>query len=484
MHGVEYPVKDVADFEKEVREICDLAFAHGMNSVGYTVPSDGKEKYARFVAACHEGYALAQSRLLQELLKLEDALIALRRHLKDLRRTKNRAEAKQAQSSILQLETRRHILKKIADGLAWTILGCEDWKIRRFYLGEHANYLRATNPESVKQVADERNKNPMRFALITDLTSCIQIGDILEIDFTDQQRRVIEVKEGVINEKVYDALDSLAKTHCERIPYLFAQQYGRSALKQMIRVLKQHLRVGEVLRILETGKGHDLFSGKPLFIPDKYYIREDWITEIDGMERECEEGGFSARAIDGCLLVGMFSNLSPRDARLAFAHTIYHLEHPEVDCLLETAPERGLEELHRATAESHPILDLAHGLTIPLAMPIFLWPVDKDLIMDIVFRRKTLLFYLDFDKLFKLASRFGIKCHWEDKHESWPKVSGFFSKLGRRLALTKSGNTMFLGTGTLTRITFGAERPISILPRIAETLDSCASDPSHDQESN
>jgi len=477
MQDTTYSTQDAADFEQEVSQICDLAFAHGIDSVGYVTPADDKEKYARFIAACHEGYALAQDRLFSELLRIEDALTAAKKRLKERRRDKDLSRTKLTQSHIVQLETRRHILKKIADGLAWIILHGEGWQVRRFYLGQASNYLRPTNPESVKAEVDERNKKSSRFALMTDLTSCIQVGDILEVDFGDKQTRIIEVKEGATNEQVLGALDSFAQTQCERIPYLLAKHYGQSALKQMIRVVKQEQRASEIVKILRTGEGIDPRYGKPISILDKYYTREDYFPEIADMARQCDEKGFSIKGIDGCLLLGMFRRQSTKLLRLAFAHSIYHLRHPEASCLLETAPERGSEEIDLIEAEAYPIHDLAQGLTIPIAMPIFLWPVDKQLIMDIVFRRKIVLLYLDFDNLFELASNFGIDCRWDYKQP--PSTPGrqskdFFSSLGRRPVLTKSGAPMLMGDRWLVDILFEAERPASIFPRIAESLDSPA----------
>ena len=485
MQETTHPTKDAADFEQEVSQICDLAFAHGIRSVGYVTPTDDKDKLDKFTAACHKGYALAQDRLFLQLLKTEEALIAAKKHLKELRRARDTCRMKLTQSHIAQLETRRHILKKIADSLAWIILHGEGWQVRQFYLGQTSNYLRATNPESVKATVDERNKNQSRFALMTDLTSCIQVGDILEIDFSDKQTRIIEVKEGATNEKVLGALDSFAHTQCERIPYLLAEHYGQSALEQMIRVGKQEQRTTELIKILRTGKGTDPRYGKPISVPDKYYTTEHYFSEIADMARHCDEKGFSIKGVDGCLLLGMFRRQSTVPLRLAFAHSIYHLRHPEADCLLETAPERGSEEINFIESEAYPIHDVAQGLTIPIAMPIFLWPVDKHLIMDIVFGRRSLLLYLDFDKLFELASKFGIECRWSYKQP--PNTLGrhskdFFSRLGKRPVIKKSGDTILMGDRWLVYILFEAERPASIFPRIAETLDSPAHQPPQNRQ--
>jgi len=463
------------DFEKVVKEISDLAFAHGIRTVGLYVPGDGEEKRDRFVEACHEGYALAQNRLIEELVKIEDELLDSKNNFKELRRNRNLTAIEQTKSKISLLENKRLILKKLGDSLAWIVLGNELWKIRRFYLGEKPRYLRSTNLESVKRVVDEINKDKMRFALITDLTSCIQVGDIIEINFADKYLKLIEVKEGIMNEKIADILDSFSKTDCDRIPYLFAKQEGLPALKQLIRTVKQDQRMDEVVKVIQTGKGKDLLHNKQLFIPNKYYIEEDYFSEINEMATECKQKGFSIKGIDGCLLVGMFGQEMVHDSPLGFAHSIYHLKHPEAQCLLEATPEIGYEEIDRIMAERYPINDLIQGLGIPSAMPTFLWSVEKELIMDILFRRKVILSYLDFEKMFHLASTFGIKCQWVDKKVEPRYVTkgrDFFSQLGKRPLLTKGEKQLVMGDGTIVKIIFNGVRPASILQIIGESLDS------------
>jgi len=473
MKEPDQPRNDAVDFETVVREIGNLAFAHGLKTGGLAFPSDGQEKKARFIAACHEGYALAQNRLIEELVKIEDELLDSKNNLKELRRSRDVNAIKQTESKIFVLENQRYILKKIGDGLAWTILRGELWKMRRFYLGEKPRYLRSTNLESVKRVVDERNKDKMRFALMTDLTSCIQVGDIIEISFADKHLNLIEVKEGVMNEKITDVLDSFSKTHCERIPYLFAKQESLPALKQLIRTVKQDQRMDEVVKVIRTGKGKDLSLNKQLFIPDKYYIEEDYFDEIREAANECKQKGFSIKGIDGCLLIGMFDQEMAHDSQLGFAHSIYHLKHPEAQCLLETTPERGREEIESIIAERYPVHDLIQGLRIPSAMPPFLWPVENELIMDIVFRRKVMLLYLDFEKMFQLASSFGIKCEWaERKAETNWKPKDFFSQFGKRPLLTKCGRQLLMGDGTLARIIFNGVRPASVLRMLGESLES------------
>ena len=106
-------------------------------------------------------------------------------------------------------------------------------------------------------------------------------------------------------------------------------------------------------------------------------------------------------------------------------------------------------------------------------MPPFLWPVENELIMDIVFRRKVMLLYLDFEKMFQLASSFGIKCEWaERKAETNWKPKDFFSQFGKRPLLTKCGRQLLMGDGTLARIIFNGVRPASVLRMLGESLES------------
>ena len=59
-------------------------------------------------------------------------------------------------------------------------------------------------------------ENPKVFALLTDITSFIQIGDVLAIEIGKEATimKIIELKEGEENEKIFGFLDSFHRYPC------------------------------------------------------------------------------------------------------------------------------------------------------------------------------------------------------------------------------------------------------------------------------
>src|SRR5690606_4845983 len=100
------------------------------------------------------------------------------------------------------LDFNEHILRKLADSIAWQILR-ENHIVRRFCTSDKLQTIQPSNLRREKKFVDSYNEsNPLSFALLSDITSFIQIGDALIFNYEDNTRIVVELKDGETNETV------------------------------------------------------------------------------------------------------------------------------------------------------------------------------------------------------------------------------------------------------------------------------------------
>ena len=182
---------DQGSFEKTVDEILKYAFQYGIDQLGEVDPtSASKEEMTRFIELCHEGYVLAQERLLEELLQIEETKIKLSRLQKSARRNHNTDVANTIKEMLVSVNYGEQVLRSIGNSLVWTMFGLRQWEIRRLYQGVRPPSLRESNIESVISIARGINKERRKFALVTDLTSCAQMGDLIINDLSGESQRL------------------------------------------------------------------------------------------------------------------------------------------------------------------------------------------------------------------------------------------------------------------------------------------------------
>ena len=465
---------DSNKFEDELREIYVFAFEYGKNTVGLVSPKDSREKRKKFICACHEGYGLAQEKMTENIISIEKELKELKNELKRVRRERRVEDIEKTNSRIELLNQRVVVLKKIADSLGWLFMGFEGWIIRRHYLGTEKAHLVDSNISSARKAVEQIRREPLCFALICDLTTCFQICDLIEMDFSNIEEpkiTLIELKEGEMNKKVLDTLDSYSVTKCARALYIFREIEGKEALAQLTRVVKQHYRMAEVDNIVKTGKGKDFRTGREIKIPDKYYIEDNYFKEFNDMVRLCRKEKVVVKCIDDCLFVGMFDMETfkrPELIKFMFKHVIYHLLNKGERCRLDGEDNGALDEIRKIGNESYEMVDLRMGFNVPIAKPLYLWPIDKEVIFDIIFGRIVVLSYLDVDILLENASMMGLETDWTKTQPGW---SDYFTRIGKRPFIKKGKEKIILGDIALVKILFEGIRPTSIVKIWCERLD-------------
>ncbi len=149
---------------------------------------------------------------------------------------------------------------------------------------------------------DELNTtNPASFALISDLTTFIQIGDILRRD--PNRLTVIEVKEGEENSKAIEILDQLS-IHAEGSPDLQAltNDYGEHLARQVNRIHKQKLRGDRATQIINMGEGMDPVLNLPVRIREPEREPRSYHNELAALLLHLDNDMWAYTVIEGTLL--------------------------------------------------------------------------------------------------------------------------------------------------------------------------------------
>jgi hypothetical protein len=108
-----------------------------------------------------------------------------------------------------------HNLSNIADGIAIQMMSQQVHIARRLHIGEKSTKLfENANIEHTIKEADKINEDPGNFAQISDLTSFVQIGDLL-IAHKTPGLCISEIKEGKTNQGTRAFIDLIASSATE-----------------------------------------------------------------------------------------------------------------------------------------------------------------------------------------------------------------------------------------------------------------------------
>ena len=470
-----FPVglEGIHDYERNLREICDYALSHGIKSRKSINPlTCSKEDYNKFIAKCHEGFDLAQDMIVNQFLEIQGEKRNYGVELKDARRKKDKTTAYLCEANIVYLTNRELILRKVADAIAWQMWGLQRWNLRRLYLGKQMPYLDSANIDSIISATKEINKEPLSFGLIADITSFIQIGDILAVDRSKESAEIhlIEMKAGEMNLKVMEFLESFDKIQCPRIPYFFAQEHGKAALEQALRVTKQQMKAAQVMQIVKTGKGKDPYFDRDIVIPDEIFEEDDYDETLARLIEKCRINGAACDVVDDCLFLGVYDpSKYPRYLSDFTNYLYFNLTGIKRDPFMYSE-EFYENELFLFLEKAYPIYDLRLSLTIPLSKPLFLRLLPKEDIFNIIFGKVIILLYLDYERLFERAKDKGIVGKWStEEARKEHGVKDFYSKLGKRPMFEKEGKVNMMGDGSLSRIIDGT-KPDSVLELVEHSL--------------
>jgi len=368
----------------------------------------------RFMRACHYGYDLAQREVCRRVIELEHQISATEVQMRKARACRDPA-APQMLGLIRVLKARQLALRRIMDAVLFTTLQYKTWIIRRLMIEDKPRRIDCDVLGRTLKIATERNREDrMNFNVISDLTTCIHVGDLCELTLSGPNRgwRIIELKEGQMNAVLEGLIEQSGGTLSDEELSRIEKSMGHHSRRQAQRMVRQQQRLKGAENIIQTDAGMDPKLMQPMRMLPKPVETEGYFEAIREMCAICRRTGTSTAVLGGCLRMFAMTEEERRHQTVGSAcHVFYHLANKEVECELK---EGGNAAAELATIErSLMFADLVeHNMESGWGMPIFLWEVRDQDRMDLVMGRITILVQFDIEAFFRLAESSGLRLSW------------------------------------------------------------------------
>lgn len=407
------------DFEPDYARICDVAFRSGLHLVqakpreALSDPQNRRE----FVAAVHQGFVAAQDEVCDRLLSVRGEL---------------GAAAKQKELA----------LRKVIDGIAWQLIGHQLYIARRLYREQKPPSLHNSNFASVRTAARSIQRPDFaNFALMSDLTTFVQVGDLL---VKDERVTIVEVKEGAVNKRVTDFIGF----HSDESPEQSLQQVydaeGKKTFEQLGRMLRQLARMDHVARLANTAETHDPDSNQSIRVNAEPFQIDTYDERLSDLVTVALQKSWAIDHIDDCFFLGAYARNAARAGALTF--------------------EKWLKECR--VADDNLRGNLAYSMVHPLAMPLFNRSLRREHVMDVLFGRVLVIMCVDIEAFMAKATAMGVPMRWSTRKEAAGYKKSEFGRthLGHRVPLAGGGEgRIAMGDGVISRILYHGQTPASAI---------------------
>lgn len=301
------------------------------------------------------------------------------------------------------------IWRRVNDALVWSVFGLEGHYVRRFCHRRTRPVLSQANPAAIRQLLDDLNSDPLTFALWADATSCVDVGDVISRSFSGKPSGIFEVKEGKINEKIFDLITSGGdiETKIQQIE-AFAQAHGEKAIKQLDRVARQIHVLTSVGKILEMDRGFDPYWQRYVLIRESRTRDQSYDNSLAALIKS-SAGAPVLECIDECLWVYI-----DRDPDKTLSDRIRAFS----AALFQRSPairEWNKDRYGSDTLEG--IVPLDANLFEPIAVPLFLRPFDPETVRDILLGslKERILLYFDWIEYSRIIEGLGATLTWSSR---------------------------------------------------------------------
>lgn len=445
------------EFEEKIKKIFDYVAEFGIRRMPIHLlrrePNDSEK--ARFKALVHFGFRLGQKMLVEEILKLLELKSTTKAAIKKASKAKDKELKQFLLETLAESEMMIQILRHFADFIAWQIIGGHYFKARAFYSGQRTRPdLANTNLITVLETVDQLYlKSPRSFCLITDLTTFIDIGDVLWAD--EGAVYIIEVKSGSKQRKVNDLVKKIYDLNYNLGPEDLAD-FTPSMMDQAERTINQQLRGERLITFLRQEGGKDPFTGEQHEVIEVPTPVEYYFNEVEAVIEKAVKDGFAHCEVEGVVNLAVYmEEFTPKIFK--FSKPGYLIQDQKI------------------------IEDYRNQIFIPIREPMFFKPIGKDRIIDILLGKLKVIMIVDLDQLIEFFNAGGLKARWMSRKETFkhmavkrPKTKTFC--LGNRaIELEVDGMSIVLGDTFLIRLLFDNVKPSSLRKMYIEFIGRLAS---------
>lgn len=442
-------MRTLDEHKAKLREVCDYSFAFGIRSIKSQVqpfshPDTWSEDIKNtFLIKCHEGFKIAQDMIIEEIQEYQKQIREFNSQLKECRRQRNKEKEKNLLEKISISKHRVQTFSHVADGIAWKLISGQIHIARRLYINESPKYLDSTNIKHAISIAKQINQKPENFALISDLTHFVQIGDL--IIRQGKQVGITELKEGKVNDQIADFLEKLKKETPESELKEFVQNLDVKKRNQVKRVLKQQERAFRALEVINTDKGNDPVTGNIITVTTPSTKTEYYFEDLHKLKEQLKEKNWAYGVLENeCVHIGMYKKKGRLMAPFA------------------------IKELLSAKTKNYIVVDY-QGIIDNVSAPLFAKPFDPYFLIDILVGDIKVIIGIDFDALIAMFNAIGLKARWLSTRETTKMkkdnpTKSIFSVNNRAIGISgeKKDKEVILGGGIISKILYDNIYPSNI----------------------
>ncbi len=387
--------EQLEDFEPLIQDLYQITFSTEIKRRLITFPSE-----QAYIESCNSDYNNSQNKIAAEIINLYEFKKSREAELKKLRGDNylNKESIANLNGLIDVINNRIKVLRRLVDAISLKLFDGHVWMAKRFIL--HGKIMEPDIPaikQNIEAANNLNNKAHQHFWLVSDLTTYINVGDLIARYYIGQRFKwiVVELKIGKVNKRLFSIIDSENPISTETTASL-----NSTTKKQLERIIKQKERTNEILSFINKGKGKDIRKGIPLILNDKNPEWEHYDKElretIDGAKKE----KVSLCIIDECLTV-YASTLPDKET----FHYLYHMVNPGIECSFKNGWEfDGRHDIGKMQKLLHHpyVKDLIlHNINAACHTPFFLLPIEE-VLCDLLFGRMRVILYLDIIKFLDL----------------------------------------------------------------------------------
>lgn len=361
------------------------------------------------------------------------------------------------------------IWHRINDALVWSVFGFEGHRVRRLCHRRDRPLLSYANPASIRRFLDQLNSDRLTFALWTDSTSCVDVGDVISRSFSGGPTGIFEVKEGSVNNTILDLIFSTGDLEAKvRQIETFARRHGDKGITHLERVAKQLNLLANVEKILQSDEGFDPYWQAQVFVRETRVQDQSYDTslatlvEFSGHEPVLD-------CIDQCVWVYI-----DRDPAKSFAHRVQAFS----AALFARSPAIGEwnGQWHQSSLLKA-VVPLDANLFEPMAIPLFFRPFAHATIRDILIGRLKgrVLLWFDWVAYAAIVESLGAKLTWSSKkagraEHSLPHHQRVLTVGERIPQIGLPDGRVIRGQSQIYRVLFEGILPSVVAARYVETL--------------
>jgi hypothetical protein len=308
----------------------------------------------------------------------------------------------------------------------------------------------------------------------------VDLGDVLCRSFSGGLNGFLEVKSGLVNDKIFDLMDAKG-TQEEIVKAIanFADEYGPKAVKQLERVIRQRQRYNQVMDIIEYDRGFDPLQEAQVTVKDTSTRLKTYDEELQQTINASQHEPV-LHCIDRCLwvYVDKDSSKNQKDKIAAFQQA-----------LAATSPAtlQWFREQFGSQEPFSPAL-LEENIACPEAIPLFLRQLEPETIRDVLIGKLmfSVFLFVDWYELGRIVADLGAELVWSSPKygrsvRSKPKAQRSLS-VGDRVPRVQLNKRYVEGFSKIYRVLFEGITATSIAAQYVEVLKSIECQPVGDSE--